>query len=238
MDGVEIKTVEGVPVVSSVVVAQCFNKRHDNIVRAIDDICREMQESHSSKLRSELFKEVVYVNSRNREYRAYEMTRDGFSLLAMGLTGAEAFAWKLKFISTFNAMEKALCKEMDKLEWKQARLQGKEMRKSVSDAIAEFVEYAKKQGSKNAEKYYSSITRMEYVALELISKSEKVPSKFRDSLDLMQICSLTMAEQLAKKAIQSGMEQGLHYKEIYSLAKQRVIAFSDSVNLPMLPDKK
>lgn len=197
-----------------------------------------MKESHPSVLRSELFKEVLYINSRNREYRAYEMTRDGFSLLAMGFTGQKALEWKLKFISTFNAMEKALCREVDKLEWKQARLQGKEMRKSVSDTIAEFVEYAKKQGSKNAEKYYSSITRMEYVALELISKSEKVPSKFRDSLDLMQICSLAMAEQLAKKAIQSGMEQEMHYKEIYSLAKQRVVAFSDSINIPPLPDKK
>ena len=84
MNDIEIKTIEGVPMVSSHVVAERFGKRHDNVVRAIDDPCREMSEFHSSKLRSEIFKEVDLVNARNRSYRGYMMTRDGFSLLAMG----------------------------------------------------------------------------------------------------------------------------------------------------------
>lgn len=236
MNDIEIKTIEGVPMVSSHVVAERFGKRHDNVVRAIDDLCREMSEFHSSKLRSEIFKEVDLVNARNRSYRGYMMTRDGFSLLAMGFTGQKALEWKLKFISTFNAMEKALLQEADKLEWKQARLQGVEMRKSVSNTIADFIEYAKAQGSTNAGNYYSNITRMEYVALELISRSDKkVPSCFRDTLDVMQICSLTMAEQIAKRAIQFGMDNRMHYKAIYELAKQKVIDYAETIKMPMLP---
>ena len=36
------------------------------------------------------------------------MTRDGFSLLAMGWTGAKALAFKVTYIDRFNAMEAAL----------------------------------------------------------------------------------------------------------------------------------
>lgn len=33
------------------------------------------------------------------------MTRDGFSLLAMGFTGKKAIEWKIKYINAFNKME-------------------------------------------------------------------------------------------------------------------------------------
>ena len=36
------------------------------------------------------------------------MTRDGFSLLAMGFTGPDAQQWKIKYITAFNAMEEEI----------------------------------------------------------------------------------------------------------------------------------
>ena len=36
------------------------------------------------------------------------MTRDGFSFLVMGFTGAKAAHWKEKYIEAFNAMEAEL----------------------------------------------------------------------------------------------------------------------------------
>nr|WP_281803491.1 Rha family transcriptional regulator [Methylocystis echinoides] len=36
------------------------------------------------------------------------MTRDGFTLLAMGFTGEAALRWKLKYIDAFNRMEAEL----------------------------------------------------------------------------------------------------------------------------------
>lgn len=38
----------------------------------------------------------------------YEITRDGFTLLAMGFTGKQALQWKLRYIEAFNAMEAQL----------------------------------------------------------------------------------------------------------------------------------
>ena len=39
---------------------------------------------------------------------AYFLTRDAFSLLVMGFTGAAAIQWKLKYIEAFNALESAV----------------------------------------------------------------------------------------------------------------------------------
>ena len=187
MNQIEVKSVDGVPMVSSLVVAEHFGKRHSNVLRDIDNLLQDMAKINNSKLSREIFQEYQFFNSRNRPYRACMMTRDGFSLLTMGFTGDKALEWKLKFISTFNAMEDTLKNNADKLEWKQARLQGKAVRKSVTDCIADFVEYAKAQGSKNAANYYANITKMEYAALELIEKGQKVPSSFRETLDTMQL---------------------------------------------------
>ena len=44
------------------------------------------------------------------------MTRDGFTFLAMGFTGARAAAWKEKYIAAFNAMEETLVKGSNVLE--------------------------------------------------------------------------------------------------------------------------
>lgn len=72
---------------------------------------------------------------------------------------------------------------------------------------------------------------MEYAALELIEKGQKVPSSFRETLDTMQLCALTMAEEIAKLAIRDGIQKQLHCKEIYELAKERVIAYAKTINI-------
>lgn len=88
---------------TSLLVAETFNKRHDNVMRMIESL-----KSDSSKLRSDFFIESTYQTDRGKVYRCYELTRDGFTLLAMGFTGSEALEWKLKYIDAFNRMEKQL----------------------------------------------------------------------------------------------------------------------------------
>lgn len=41
----------------------------------------------------------------NRKQEEFLLTRDGFSLLVMGLTGKKTLEWKIKYIQAFNAME-------------------------------------------------------------------------------------------------------------------------------------
>lgn len=86
-------------------VAEFFEKRHDDVLKAIDNLI--VQEA-SLRLRS--FAESSYTNdlANGRSYRAFDMNRDGFTLLAMGFTGSKALRWKLKYIEAFNLMEAEL----------------------------------------------------------------------------------------------------------------------------------
>jgi Rha family phage regulatory protein len=226
MNGLVI-ILNGKPTTTSLLIAEKFNKPHSDILKVI----RKTIEQLPIKFSQGNFSESDFTNERGRTYKCYEMTRDAYSLIVMGLNGKGALNWKVKFIEAFNAMEQSLLSKTNNIEWKQARLQSIGARRSVTDQIAEFVKYATEQGSKSATMYYSNITKMEYKALEMISKNEKIPKGFRDTLDAMDLSFLTTAEYIARKALQDGMNKELHYKEIYLHAKQAVFNYADTVTI-------
>ena len=227
-----VEMIEGKPMTTSVIVAKKFGREHRDVLRAIVNL------DCSDDFRLRNFTQSSYVNKQNREMPMYLMTRDGFTFLCMGFTGDKAAKWKEAYIKAFNMMEDRLTQQNEALEWKQARLQGKAARKSVTDAIQRFVDYATNQGSKNASRYYSNITKMEYAALDLISQRETVPSNFRDTLDALDLAFLTTAEYIAKAAIEQGMTAGMDYKDIYTLAKQHVMRFADTVRITRIGETR
>ena len=80
-------------------VAETFNKRHDNVLRDINNIKKDVPNFE------EMFYETEAPDSYGRLQRIYQMTRDGFTLLTMGFTGSEALQWKVKYLEAFNKME-------------------------------------------------------------------------------------------------------------------------------------
>lgn len=106
------KTNKGTPVTDSLKVAQVFGKEHKNIIRTIRNILtpsilRSEEKSPAQKLAHvKWFAESTYLDAQGKQRPMFLMTRDGFSLLAMGLTGAKAMQFKVGFIEQFNAMEK------------------------------------------------------------------------------------------------------------------------------------
>lgn len=101
------KTEKGTPVTDSMKVAQVFDKRHDNVLKTIRNICRPQNVGEQAE-QSKWFYESSYIDSNGVKRPMYVMNRDGFSLLAMGLTGAKAMQFKVAFIEQFNAMEKVV----------------------------------------------------------------------------------------------------------------------------------
>lgn len=92
-------------------VAEHFKKRHDHVLRDIAALLAEISrpnfgEPDSIGLRN--FAQSSYTDKRGKTYSEYHLSRDGFSLLAMGFTGREALVWKLKFLDAFNAIETEL----------------------------------------------------------------------------------------------------------------------------------
>lgn len=94
-------------------VAAYFGKQHGHVLRDIDALVK----AEPSLLRRQFgdeggvsnFGETQYVDPQNGQtYRHYVMTRDGFTLLAMGFTGEKALKFKIAYIAQFNAMEAEL----------------------------------------------------------------------------------------------------------------------------------
>lgn len=88
-------------VTSSLKISDVFKKNHRDVLRVIDDL-KDVRNF------AQMFVETQIPDSYNRPRRAYYMNRDGFTLLAMGFTGAKALEFKLKYIDAFNSMEKSL----------------------------------------------------------------------------------------------------------------------------------
>ncbi|WP_317853805.1 Rha family transcriptional regulator [Chakrabartyella piscis] len=165
-------------VCSSVQVAEYFEKRHNDTVRAIENLITQ------NCVMKSMFHQSKYLSKNGQEYKMYFMNRDGFSLLVMGFTGKKALEWKLLYIKAFNEMEKILM-ERQTTEWQLTRKQGKITRKSETDIIKELVEYAKGQGSKNADKLYMTYSKL---------ANKMVGISARDSANISQLNNLTLAE--------------------------------------------
>lgn len=98
------KTEKGTPVTDSLKVAQVFGKQHKNIMQAVRNILGSAENS----AHRHWFYESTYLDAQGKPRPMFIMNRDGFSLLAMGLTGAKAMQFKVGFIEQFNAMEKVV----------------------------------------------------------------------------------------------------------------------------------
>lgn len=96
---------DGRAVTTSREVARLFGKDHRNVLRDIDALIEA-----EPALRGPLnFEQTQHLEPSNGQtYRQYEMTRDGFVLLAMGFTGAKALKFKMGYIAAFNAMEERI----------------------------------------------------------------------------------------------------------------------------------
>ena len=223
----------------SIVVAEKFSKKHKHVLDKIDILKQNVKDLVAENLNVksqrmiEIFKEKVR-SQRGKDYRYYDMNKPAYSLLVMGFTGKKALKIKRAFNNAFYLMEEVILRQ-DNLEWQRDREQGKVVRLALTDEVKIFLEYAIAQGSKNANKYYITITKMSYKALSLIEKNEKVNKQFRNILNVMDLQNLLVAEKIVRKALVDGMNQELHYKDIYKLAKQRIEVFAfvvDSTDIP------
>ena len=101
---VKLSNQNGQVVVSSRLIAKDFEKQHKHVLDSIEEIKKGVAEKSA-----DLFIESQYQHPQNKQwYKEYLMTRDGFTVLAMGFNGTKALQWKLKYIEAFNQMEEAL----------------------------------------------------------------------------------------------------------------------------------
>lgn len=119
-------------VTTSLRVAEKFEKRHDHVIRDIENLIAGLPKNGEG-----YFHKTSYVNEQNKQtYPMYEMNRDGFSLIAMGFNGEKALKWKIDYINAFNAMENELKRiYTERQQWQIERDKSVVIRHILTDTI-------------------------------------------------------------------------------------------------------
>ena len=99
----------GRPATTSLEVAKFFSKRHDHVVRSIQDLISNTPKSFSAPN----FGAAEYSDEQGKPRPMFILYRDGFMLLVMGYTGKKALAMKLAYIEAFNRMEEELARQKE-----------------------------------------------------------------------------------------------------------------------------
>ncbi|WP_281983144.1 Rha family transcriptional regulator [Azonexus hydrophilus] len=115
-------------VTTSLKVAEIFGKQHKHVLRDIEAISQSKSgpsdTDHQPKSGPMIdpiaefhrlnFELMTYLDEAGkgarREQPMYEMTKDGFTLLAMGYTGEKAMLFKIAYIAEFNRMAERLAR--------------------------------------------------------------------------------------------------------------------------------
>lgn len=97
----------GQAVTSSLIVAQKFGKKHKHVNESIRKVMASAEKS------AHMFEETTYLDEQGKSRTMYLMNRDGFTLLAMGFTGAKAMQFKMDYINAFNKMEEVIRNQQD-----------------------------------------------------------------------------------------------------------------------------
>jgi len=125
-------------------------------------------------------------------------------------------AFKKELVRQFYAM-RALLLERASPIWADTRSLGKEIRRRETDAIKRLVDYATAQGSRNAARYYTSLSRL---------ADSTVGITDRDKAQVVQLTTFLLVEKVIAQEIAAGIEAGQPYKDIYQAVKDRLAIFS------------
>lgn len=185
------QVIDGRPVTSSRIVAEYFSKKHSDVVRAIQTILAQKPELEASRNFAQWSEEVEIGSGAKRTVICYWMDRKGFSILAMGFTGAKALDFKCAFYDEFERMEKQLHPQCPA----QAQLPAPTLTEQQAYAIMSKVAIrAKRDGAK-----YQTIYRA-LKARYQVTKYTNIPrDKFEDAVQFICTVDLRTPEIPAKE---------------------------------------
>ncbi len=106
-----ITVCNGLATVLTTNVAEVFEKEHRNVVRDVEDIIQRTPEDRRGNFIPVELERPSNLGKGIVKYKAYALTKAGFTFLAMGFTGEKADRFKWAYIDEFDRMEKALSGE-------------------------------------------------------------------------------------------------------------------------------
>ncbi|MBF0371621.1 MAG: Rha family transcriptional regulator [Magnetococcales bacterium] len=232
---IQLVEVNGEPLVDSRIIAQGLGSLHKYTLALI----RKYQEGFE-EFGKVLFKKAPSTSGQKETFTLLNEDQAIF-LLTLSRNSPRVVVLKKGLTKTFGRYRREILRlarqaeRRAQVEWQAARTNGKIARREETDAIKEFVEYARQQGSENAFRYFMVITKMLNQVLFPKEPGRSRPKDFRDQLDQPQLNALEMGERVVVRALREGMASGLPYREVFQIAKGRAVILADVVGMNITP---
>ena len=207
---------------TSLKVAEVFDRRHDRVLRAIEDAKSNLPKNGDVE---NAIITATYVDTKGESRPMYLLNRDGFMFVVMGFTGKKAAELKWNYIQAFNAMEQKIIEllaERKSEEWRAIRQAGKRGNKKMCAAIHEIIiPLARSRGSVTPDdKFYVNYQKV-------VNKAAGIAPKSRDELPLGQLYEVEKLQSMVDVSIR-GLAAGgeKDYKQIFQSTKQTLENYS------------
>lgn len=189
-----------------------------NAIKNIHNKNHDRFDKYSVVLTGAQFEPPLKNNSKAQKVYMY----NEFGIYAMCARSRQAVAddfndWVAEVISSIRKNGYYIAAEKDS-KWLGIRNESKQARRYETDQIKLFVEYAKEQGSKSADRYYMIFTK-------LINSKIGIQSGKRDELSQETLMELKSLKTLVKMRIRKLIEKKTPYKKIYQDVKMLVEEF-------------
>lgn len=167
----------GIPTVLSTNIADVFGKRHDHVLRDIESILKTTPEERLNNFIKINIEKPANLGNGVVKYRAYALTKEGFTFLAMGFTGTKAAQFKWAYIDEFKRMEEALRAPTD-----QSALITTTEQYEIRKAI--------KSRAKNSSVHYQTVYNALYDYFKIASYKDLRHDQMKAALTLIETCTL------------------------------------------------
>ena len=197
---------------TSLVIAEGTGNQHKSVVALV-----KKHIEYFRKFGSIEFSDLKSLK-RGRPTKVYYLNEQQATLLMTFLSNSEIVVkFKVELVKQFYQMRQILLEKQTAL-WQNTRLESKINRLKETDEIKTLVAYAKENGSKNADKYYITFSKLANHAVGLDSNQ-------RNHATTNQLNNLILIENIINHVIKEGLEQQAHYKGIYKACKERIEQF-------------
>jgi Rha family phage regulatory protein len=210
---IQIEVKDGQMFCDSLQVAEKFGKRHDYVLGRIKKLETDVKAGSITGL---ICVASIYLDLSGKTSTKYFLNRKAFTLLTNRFEGVLAMEWQSKFFDAFEEMEKVISGQIG--SWSKARKLVKEVRRTMTDRVKDYVDLAVSQGSETykLKPYlaYSNMTKMTNKALGIVDK--------RDDLPELKLSQLSVTENRIGEILDNKIKNNEPYKEIFQDTKTEV----------------
>lgn len=208
---------------TSLVIAEGTNVKHKNIKELVSKYENDFKDF--GKVR--VLNATLDTNGGAQKTSYYLLNEQQATFLMTLLRNTKVvIEFKKELVKQFYQMRQILLEKQTAL-WQNTRIESKANRLKETDEIKALVAYAKENGSKNADKYYITFSKLANNAVGLDSNQ-------RNSATASQLNNLILIENIISHVIKDGLKHQLYYKEIYRACKARIEQFKHIAYLELI----